>query len=638
VASDPVQGSSRSAGTGAGARLWRFRLFLLGAVALTGILAWGATRGSWLGPPPLDPTLASLATALRFTASPSDTEATATPSPTGTPVAARPALYGTLFYQARTGSHSHLWAYVPGDAAPIRLTDGAWDDRDPAISPDGRSLAFASNRDGPWDLYLLDLRTLQTARLTDTPGFEGGPTWSPDGVWLAYEANYDGDLDIWLLPVDGEGDAIQLTSQPGADLSPDWDPNGRRIVFASDRDGAMDIFLADLDSVDNRFENLTLSPDSTDSEPTFSPSGTTLAYSSQSDGVRRVMRLDLAGGTPLEVAQGASPAWSPDGLSLATVLVSPLDRHVTLYAVAGEGLPSLGISISGAVEALEWAAQGLPGEAVTASRSFPDPTPLYERVVDDPAQTAGRIGLRRIADMAPPQNQLSDQVDEGFAALRQRTASEVGWDFLGSLDHAFVGLNDPLPPGFQWNDWLYTGRAFAFNEAVFDAGWVEVVREDFGGETYWRVFVRTSPQNGTLGEPLRQVPWDFRARFTGDPEEYDAGGAPKDSIPGGYYVDFTALAEDYGFHRVPALPSWRTFYPAVRFDEFAMTDGLEWMSAMLEIYPPSAILTPTPFRTPTPTPTRTRRPTATPWWLIWRTPTDTPMPPVTPTITPMQLP
>ncbi|OGO11380.1 MAG: hypothetical protein A2Z66_05825 [Chloroflexi bacterium RBG_13_66_10] len=167
---------------------------------------------------------------------------------------------------------------------------------------------------------------------------------------------------------------------------------------------------------------------------------------------------------------------------------------------------------------------------------------------------------------------------------------------------------------------------------------MEVVREDFGAETYWRVFVRTSPQDGTLGEPLRQLPWDFQARFTGDPEEYDAGGARKAALPTGYYVDFTALAEDYGFHRLAALSTWRTFYPAVRFNEFAMTDSLDWMSAMLEIYPASAILTPTPFRTPTPTPTRTVRPTPTPWWLRYLTPTITRTPTSTPTITPMELP
>jgi TolB protein len=540
----------------------------------------------------------------------------------------------------RSGGHSHLWAYVPGDASPVPLTSGPWDDRDPAVSPDGGRLAFSSDRDGPWDLYLLDLATLETTRLTSTPGFEGHPTWSPDAAWLAYEADYDGDLDIWILPVEGQGEAIQLTTQSGADLTPSWDPNGRRIAFASDRDGRPDIYLADLDSVDNRFQNLTRSPEAADTEPVFHPGGAALAFSSQGDGVRRLMTLDLEapGATPVEVGQGVSPAWAPDGLSLAAVLVAPTERYVAMFLVSGEGLPPLGVSITGAVSSIVWSATGLPGEAVAAGQSLPTPSPLYLRETQEPAEGSGRMRLAHIPDLSAPTNEMSDAVDEAFSALRQRVAQDAGWDFLASLEHAFVGLNSPLPPGFLWNDWLYTGRAFAFNTAVFDAGWVEVVREDIGGETYWRVYVRTSPQDGTLGEPLRLTPWDFQARYTGDPQDYDAGGAVKGSIPQGTYIDFTTLAHDFGFQRVPALPNWRTFYPAVRFNEFVMTDGLDWMSAMLEIYPASAIITPTPFRTPTPTPTRTLRPSPTPWWFYWRTATPTTTPTETPTPTQMQVP
>jgi hypothetical protein len=76
------------------------------------------------------------------------------------------------------------------------------------------------------------------------------------------------------------------------------------------------------------------------------------------------------------------------------------------------------------------------------------------------------------------------------------------------------------------------------------------------------------------------------------------------------------------------MSNWRTYYPAARFNEFARIDGLTWLEAMLEIYPPEAIVTPTPFRTPTPTPTRTPRPTQTPWWWWWlltqQAPTSTP--------------
>lgn len=115
-------------------------------------------------------------------------------------------------------------------------------------------------------------------------------------------------------------------------------------------------------------------------------------------------------------------------------------------------------------------------------------------------------------------------------------------------------------------------------------------------------------------------------------------------------MDVTSLARQYGWERVPALQNWRTFYRGARFTEFALTDGLDWYSAMLQIYPRDVLVTPTkllpptltPTRTPTPTltpvPTRTRRPTLTagpsPTASNTPTPSRTPLPPA-PTSTPL---
>jgi TolB protein len=196
-------------------------------------------------------------------------------------------------------------------------------------------------------------------------------------------------------------------------------------------------------------------------------------------------------------------------------------------------------------------------------------------------------------------------------------APRIGWDALGRLENAFVGINAPMPPGFAYNDWLYTGRAFALDPAALNSGLVEVIREDYGAETYWRLYLRVMPQDGSLGEPIRLRPWDFSTRYTGDPTTYDRGGSLKDALPSGYYVDLTQLAADYGFERVPAMSNWRTYFQAARYNEFARTDGLTWLSAMLQIYPSEAIVTPTPYQTPTSTPTLTPRPTPTPWWWRW---------------------
>jgi TolB protein len=84
-----------------------------------------------------------------------------------------------------------------------------------------------------------------------------------------------------------------------------------------------------------------------------------------------------------------------------------------------------------------------------------------------------------------------------------------------------------------------------------------VTREDFGSQTYWRVFLRSRFQDGSQGTPLHRIPWDFYARNSGDPRAYEQGGKLMESIPQGYWIDFTQIARGYGWERLPSLSSWR---------------------------------------------------------------------------------
>jgi len=620
-----------------GARRWGFRLLMVVAVGLAMLAGWLSL--GVLNPasaPTIDPTFVSLAGTLLMgpTSSAPPTETALPMIGPIRPAATHTTLAGTFVVSTRIDAHSHLWAFAPGEAQPIALTLGDFDDRDPAVSPDGSSVAFASNRRSGWDLYLLDLPTGAIKALTATQGYEAHPTWSPDGLWLAYEVYGGDDLDIWIMNVDGT-EVYQLTNAPSLDAAPDWGPDGRRIAFVSDRTGLPDIFVADLDQPDEnaRFANLTDTPATAEADPAFSPDGSALSYSGRSNGVDLiyVVPLEGAGEGADSLGPGIRPAWDPNAGALAALLTGPFDPHLVVYPLEAGLLASLGVTPPGAVEGIDWIAQGLPEEAYQRGSTTEVPNPPA------PAPGSTRLSLAPLVDILAPSPQLSEAVDDSFQALRHRAGLDVGWDVLGNLENAFVGLNDPLPPGFAYNDWLYTGRGFAVSQGSMQSGWLEVVREDYGVETYWRLFVRVSPQDGSRGEPLRVRPWDFSTRASGDPATYDRGGSLKTAIPTGYFVDLTRLAADYGFERVPAMPNWRTYYQAARFNEFAHTDGLTWLQAMLEIYPPEAIVTPTPFRTPTPTPTRTPRPTLTPWWWWWlltqQAPTATPPAPTT-TLTP----
>ena len=90
-----------------------------------------------------------------------------------------------IILSLQEGIFSHLFLFNPESLSFTRITSGDWDDIDPALSPDGRQLAYASTQDGFWDLYLMVLETREVTRITQTHEFEASPTWSPDSQFLA---------------------------------------------------------------------------------------------------------------------------------------------------------------------------------------------------------------------------------------------------------------------------------------------------------------------------------------------------------------------------------------------------------------------------------------------------------------------
>ena len=565
---------------------------------------------------------------------------------------------GTLVFALRRNGHSNLWLWTPHAPAPRRITAGPWDDTDPAFSPDGHRLAFASNRSGYWNLFIMDMTTGDTAQITSGLVFKANPSWSPDGVWLAYESYENKNLDIYIVkaaasdkvPAAGAfappGSPIgarpfRITSDPAQDYAPTWSPGGRQLAFVSVRSGSPDLWVLSLDSQDDiGATNFTRTPDGQEDHPAYSPDGKLLAFSANYSGLDLVYALpaDDRNSGLRQVSQGAYPSWSPDGTVLLSALqIEGLDRSPESYLAANDvDRPSLAPSalpVSGALGEITWTASELPTRletTLTQAESYVE-SPLWESAVFIPSgRPDAPLTLASLPEVTAPDPRLSDAVDESFNALRQRVIQEVGWDFLGNLDNAIIGSDYPLPPLAGESEWLRTGRAFHISQAAVSAGWVQIAREDRGYQTYWRVFVLALKQDGSAGEPLRQMPWNFPTRFSGDPIAFDEGGSFRTDLPGSFYVDFTRLAADYGWQRVPAGSNWRSYFPAVLYWEFLHADGLNWYEAMRQIYPASMIVTPTAFLSPTPTATDTPTLTPTLWPTRTKYPTRTPYPTWTP--------
>jgi TolB protein len=112
---------------------------------------------------------------------------------------------------------------------------------EPAISPDGRRVAYESAVDGRLKLFVRDLATGATEQVTDGAYDDFSPAWSPDGAAIVFASNREkNNVDIYVLNVAAR-DVRRLTTDAGNDMYPAWSADGR-IYFNSDRTKAWQIY------------------------------------------------------------------------------------------------------------------------------------------------------------------------------------------------------------------------------------------------------------------------------------------------------------------------------------------------------------------------------------------------------------
>jgi TolB protein len=592
-------------------------------------------------PPTVSATAFDLSTAVPLVEPHIELEATALPTlPVGSSLHDSLSHSGLLILSMADGYNNHLFAYHPQFMPLTRLTSAPFDDITPAVSPDGSRIAFSSRRNGFWDLYLMELPGGDLTKLTDTPAYDGAPTWSPDGKWLAYETYSNGNLDIMLLAVDRpSNDPIRITDDPAADYAPAWSPAGRSLAFISQRSGEPDVWLADLDENIDPFTNLSRTTTAQEDHPEWSPDGRYLVWGAAAEGSHNLYLWDSQNpdSAPGQLGAGFLPAWSPLGESLAAGMIGPNETTLGGYNLRQRALAFPAERLPGGLFGLDWASGDFAANvlAMPLPENAADPAPLLwtPALNADPLPPDGRFGIVKLEDVTVPHPYLVDLADESFNELRKFTALQSGWDFLSSLENAYLPLSEPPTLAAQQN-WLFTGRAFAFNPVPLNAGFISLVREQINGQTYWRVYLKTRYQDGSQGMPLTSSIWDINARYNEDPLSYEQGGLPKNA-PSGYWVDFTDLAARYNWERLPAQLNWRTFINAARFNQFVLTSGLTWHQAMAEIFPAEALITPTSVPSLTPLPTST--PKDTNWHFYTVTPTfqPTPTPIPRPTWTPL---
>jgi Tol biopolymer transport system component len=226
---------------------------------------------------------------------------------------------GSLIYRSAAGARAQLvWVDRAGAAAGVAAPPGVYDQV--ALSPDDQRLAFA--RIGPtgYDIWILDLQRRITSRFTFTPPVNNVPLWSPDGRTVAFASARNGGLDIYQRPANAGGPdepLLKLNATPIVFPS-DWSPDGKFLAYyRTDSKTGLDVWVLPL--AGERKPMLFLRDNFNESQAQFSPDGKWMAYVSDESGGPQIYVQSFpmqTGKWQISTDGGTQPRWRRDGKEL----------------------------------------------------------------------------------------------------------------------------------------------------------------------------------------------------------------------------------------------------------------------------------------------------------------------------------
>jgi hypothetical protein len=301
------------------------------------------------------------------------------------PVGAALPLEGKLVYAASEGGAPDLWAMDAHGTLRVQLTDTpATHEFDPAWSPDGEQVAFATRRPGnaSSDIWVMNADGTGQEQLTQDFGgpVDRQPAWSPSGDRLVWVRSMPAgpSSELWVMNADGTGKHRLLKARPGDfHASPDWSPDGTRIAFVSNRAGGFpELFTIALSS--RSLRRLT-DTGRIEGNPDWAPDGTAIAFDRRTlDGDAEIWVTDPDGEFPLTGGPGnrEQPSWAPDGGAVAYVSSPSGGGSKDLGATSTDGAESESLSSTqGAEITPDWGAGPLIARPPTSTRADTEQPP-----------------------------------------------------------------------------------------------------------------------------------------------------------------------------------------------------------------------------------------------------------------------
>jgi Tol biopolymer transport system component/DNA-binding SARP family transcriptional activator len=252
---------------------------------------------------------------------------------------------GSVLTYASFTEYANIWFLPIPDGAPVSaagaqpLTVGHQSIEGMAISPNGRWLAFDSDRGGAQAIYRMLLSGGEAEPLSADTGDDFMPSWSPDGREIAYYGFRQGRRRLFVMPVNGEPPS-RVVADSDNQRFPDWAPDGKHLVFHSDRTGRFELYIVDRNADGHWGAPHQLTRDG-GQDARWSPDGRAIVYVRNTG----LWVISPDGGEPRPLVDTSDPTvwpapllaqWAPDG---RTVYYKALDAegHASIWSMSPAG-------------------------------------------------------------------------------------------------------------------------------------------------------------------------------------------------------------------------------------------------------------------------------------------------------------
>ena len=211
------------------------------------------------------------------------------------------------------------------DGSPHEVITTTREDSRGAWSPDGRLIAFNSDRTGEMNIWLYSITDRSSRQLTRGPGGDFQANWSPDGKRIAFFSSRRGTADIWTVEV-ATGELHPIRTTASIDVNPFFSPDGQFIAYNSDKGGRPELWVMRSDGTDARqITDIGIMGHFM----RWNQRGDGIIFRSPGQGNAQTVEVPIAGGAPrvlCEVAGGSHMSFSPDFSRVMDVI-----GHKTLW-------------------------------------------------------------------------------------------------------------------------------------------------------------------------------------------------------------------------------------------------------------------------------------------------------------------